>query len=428
LTAAESIYKVKNTIIKTAMDKRKISKLKTVIIFLFCISSSLFAQQAISGEVLDTDTKNPIADATVYINATTIGAATNLQGGFTLTGVTFPCKLIISRVGYDLKTLTINDYSAERNVIQLKQKNIQLSQIEVTGKNTRDKGVEMFRKYFLGSDTWSSKTFLKNDTVLRFRSYTDTVIEKPDTTNYFVLRADNNDLTNTDSIIYEPKIFEIFSVKAQAPLIVDFPSLGYKISIDLVSFHIVKSRTNTICKYMAYYYYQPYEFKSKISDRRYQKNRVEAFNNSREHFCRMLFQNKLQKNGYMVVSDIRSDTATSVRNQFVNLSDYLVYKDNKEAQIVGLKGKTFYIYSFYNYANKPVDMTKEKEYNYKSIDEFWMAHYTYLTNKSTITFASDTCTIKSDGTIFDSKIMFGGKMIKKKIDAMIPDIYLEEKQ
>jgi hypothetical protein len=409
------------------MNKRITSTLKFLAIFLLCINSSVFGQQTISGLVLDADTQSPIVDATVYINGTITGASTNEQGLFALSGVIFPCKLVVSRVGYELKTLTLTEYNAEKLSIHLKQKTIQLSQIEITGKTTRDVNVETFKRYFLGSDIWSTRTFLKNDTVLQFRSYTNTIIEKPDTTNYFILKADNNDLTNSDSITYEPKVFNIFSVKAQAPLIVDFPSLGYKISIDLVSFHIIKSKTSTICKYMAYYYYQPYEFKSKIVDRRYQKNRMEAFNNSREHFCRMMFQNKLKQNGYMVMSDIGNDTATNVKNQFVNLSDFLVHKSDKEAQIVGLKGKTFYIYSFYNYANKPVDMTKPREYDYKSIDDFWMAHYSYLSNKSTITFASDTCAIRSDGTIFDSNIMFGGKIIKKKVDAMIPDIYLEEK-
>jgi len=47
-------------------------------------------------------------------------------------------------------------------------------------------------------------------------------------------------------------------------------------------------------------------------------------------------------------------------------------------------------------------------------------------NNSTITFASDTCTIRSDGTILDEHVLFAGKIIKKKVDAMIPDFFLKD--
>jgi len=406
------------------MKKRIINTLRILVFFLICINSSVSGQLILSGVVQDDDNKNPITDATVYINGTTIGSSTDLNGLFTLTGVILPCKIVVSRVGYNLKTLLLTDYSSDKLIILLKQKTIQLSEIEVTGKNSRATNVAKFSGYFLGSDTWSSKTFLKNEQVLEFKNYSDTFIEKTDTTNYVILKSDNNELSQDENTVFHTKIFDIFSVKAQAPIVVDFPALGYKIFIDLVNFYLIKSPTNTICKYLAYYYYQPYEFKNKTTERKYMKNRQEAFYNSREHFCRMLFQNKLKKNGYLVVSSIEDDYA-SVQSQFTNLNDFIVYKNENEAQIIGLKGKEFHIYGFYTHDNKPIDMSKPKEYKYSSVDEFWLGHYSFLRNKSIIKFASDTCIIRSDGTIFDNNIMFGGKMIKKKIDAMIPDIYIK---
>lgn len=406
--------------------KVKAHSFTVILLFLLCFVSTAFSQQEISGVVLEDVTHNPVADATVYLNGTTIGTSTDSNGLFRLKGVSFPCKMIVSRIGFDLKTVTLNEYNVEVLTVLLKEKAVQLSEIEVTGKNSRDKGVGIFRKYFLGRDSWSTKTFLKNESVLEFKSYTEVFYEKPDTTDYTVLKADNNDLTKSDTIT-EAKTLDIFSVKAKEPVIIDFPSLGYQLFVDLVNFYLIKSETNTICKYLAYYYYKPYEFKSKAVERRYQTNRIDAFYNSREHFFRMLFKNKLKENGYLVVDEgIIDNNSPDIQAQFVNLNDFVTLKNSKEAVISGLNGKTFSIYSFYNYNNKPIDMSKPGKYKFKTIDDFWMANYAYLNEKSTISFAGDSCTIRSDGTIFDEKIMIGGKMIKKKVDAMIPDIYIKE--
>ena len=405
---------------------------KIAVLLLLFISPVVSGQNTITGIVSDNVNIKPIPDATVYINGTTIGTSTNENGLFTLKEVTFPCKLIISRIGYDLMTIDIAQFNPERLTILLREKTIQLSEVEVTGKNSRDKSVQKFRNIFFGSDFWSKKILLENESVLTFSRYTDTIKHEPDSLDKLLEKIELSDLVKNDSVDKD-RILNVFSVRANAPIKVDFPELGFKLSIDLVQFNIIESPGNSICKYLAYYFYQPYPFKNNLVERKFQKKRTEAFYNSKEHFCRSLFSDRLKQNGYVVMEYYINDSTQEIEKEFVNFNDFMRYKSRNESQIVGLKGRTFYIFDFFNYSNKPIDMT-HKRFNYSSENKFWATALDYLTsnkdylgnNNSTITFTSDTCTIRSDGTILDEHVLFAGKIIKKKVDAMIPDFFLKD--
>lgn len=410
-----------------------LSAVQLAVVLLLFIFPHVYGQNTLTGIVSDNVSISPIADVTVYINGTTIGTSTSEDGSFTLRDVTFPCKLIISRVGYELKTMDIAQFTPTKLTILLTEKTIRLSEVEVTGKNSRDKSIERFRNIFLGTDNWSKKILIENDAVLQFSRYADTIKHQPDSLDVLLDRLDLADL-QTNRLNNEPQILNVFSVRANAPIKLDFPELGFKLSVDLVRFKIFENPNNSICKYLAYYFYQPYPFKNNLTERKYQKKRMEAFYNSKEHFCRSLFNNQLKQNGYVVVEYFINDSTQEIEKEFVNFSDFMHYKNRNELQIVGLKDRTFYIYDYFNYGNKPIDLTNKK-FNYKSVDRFWESASKYESSdvgfngkiNSTITFASDTCTIRSDGTIFDESVLFAGKIIRKKVDAMIPDKYLTDK-
>lgn len=409
-----------------------LSAIQIAVFLLLFIFPCVYGQNTITGIVTDNVNMKPIADATVYINGTTIGTSTNESGLFTLKEVQFPCKLIVSRIGYELTTIDVAQYNPERFTILLQEKTVQLSEVEVTGKNSRDKSVQKFRNIFLGSDSWSKKIILENESVLQFSRYTDTIKHKPDSLDILLKKIELSDLVRNDSADNQ-RILNIFSVRANAPIKIDYPELGFKLSVDLVGFKIIESPQASICKYLAYYFYQPYPFKNKMVERKFNKNRTEAFYNSREHFCRALYSDRLKQNGYVAIEYYINDSTQEIEKEFVNFNNYMRYKSRNELQIVGLKGRTFYIFDFFNYNNKPIDMT-HKRFNYSTVDKFWTTALDYRTSNnnylgkinSTITFASDTCTIRSDGTILDENVLFAGKIIKKKVDAMIPDFLLKE--
>jgi hypothetical protein len=405
-------------------DSLKTNYYASEIILILLFSLNLFAngQNSLKGVLLDKDNHAPVADATVYINGTTKGTSTDLNGSFTLNDVSFPCQLMVSRVGYDLKMIDIDNFYVDKLTLYLKEKTVHLSEVKVTGKNTRSHAVEKFREAFIGTDDWGKKAKLLNDSVLVFNTITDTIDIQADTlgsNNQCAGEAKFNGIDSINRLL----ITSTFSVKSKAPLMIDLPALGYKLYVDLVRFYIFDYRNSSVCKYLGYYYFKPYDFVNDRTDRRYRKNRMNAYYNSRDHFCRTVYHNELKRNGYLISGKFLNDSTNQWEQKFINLSDFMTCKDDDQIQIIGKKGETFYLYSFYNYDYKPIDLTNSKKFNFNSFTEFWQDNYTYLKAKSSITFLSDTCTIRSDGTIPNNDIMFGGEISKKKAGAMVPWSY-----
>src|ERR1043165_8795609 len=70
-------------------------------------SLQLFAQQQITGKVIDTAAQQPIVAATVMLKDGSLGTYTNESGQFSLTVPALPAALIISAAGYGAKEMTI---------------------------------------------------------------------------------------------------------------------------------------------------------------------------------------------------------------------------------------------------------------------------------------------------------------------------------
>lgn len=110
------------------MDKIKLLVI-TLGISLFALSSA-FAQSAqVKGVVLDRITNEPLIGVNVGIGGTTLGAATNLEGEFTINRVPEGTQtLIASSIGY-------NNYSEQIDVVAGREQEIKiyLEQVTVTG-------------------------------------------------------------------------------------------------------------------------------------------------------------------------------------------------------------------------------------------------------------------------------------------------------
>ena len=78
---------------------------KTLFLSLLFFYVSSFSQIRISGKVLD-ENNNPIEAASVYLNNTTIGVSTNVDGAFELTIKEGVYELIVSYISY--KTIQYN--------------------------------------------------------------------------------------------------------------------------------------------------------------------------------------------------------------------------------------------------------------------------------------------------------------------------------
>src|ERR1700760_645816 len=75
--------------------------LKRLIFFLIFLPVTAVAQYRISGKILDSATRKPVADASVFLSNASVGTKTNNDGTFTITNVrSGQYDLIVSILGY----------------------------------------------------------------------------------------------------------------------------------------------------------------------------------------------------------------------------------------------------------------------------------------------------------------------------------------
>lgn len=115
--------------------------------FLFLMISMLFlsmginGQVTVTGKVIDEETQEPLMGTAVYLEGTTTGTVTNLEGGFSLNVSREAHTLVFSFLGYLEHTLKINPQDETLNVgtIQLQPNTVGLSEVLVLTSFARDK-------------------------------------------------------------------------------------------------------------------------------------------------------------------------------------------------------------------------------------------------------------------------------------------------
>ncbi len=109
---------------------------KTVIIsFLICLSSLVFAQNRISGTILDSD-NYPVIGAGVMIDGTTTGTVTDIDGAFVLDAAP-GSKITVSSLGFLSVTFTVTDKAVYDLVLQPDSQ--LLEEVVVVGYDTQKK-------------------------------------------------------------------------------------------------------------------------------------------------------------------------------------------------------------------------------------------------------------------------------------------------
>ncbi len=107
---------------------------KQVLFFaVFFLPVLLFAQKNVTGIVRDATTKSPLAGVSVKVSGTNQGTTTDASGNFSLS-VTGTPKLIVSSIGYEEQTVSINDQSILE--ILLKSSSTNLEEIVLTGRRS----------------------------------------------------------------------------------------------------------------------------------------------------------------------------------------------------------------------------------------------------------------------------------------------------
>lgn len=254
------------------MARKIVNRFLICFVWMLLIQAS-FAQSIVEkGLVLDKLTNQPIAGASVFINASGIGAVCGSDGSFNLS------KFIQAQFGHPVLTIVAMGYeTANFNlanhkgavVVYLNPIVRELETVTVTAaeKNGWEKYGKDFIESFLSYSDFSKLCTIENPEVLKF--YYD---------------------PNTNTL----------QVNARKPLIIQNKALGYKITYWLESFeHNYRTR---IMSYSGLTLYEDLirPNKRKAQAAKWLKNREAAYQGSVMHFIRSVHAGKLAESGFVV--------------------------------------------------------------------------------------------------------------------------------
>lgn len=244
------------------MKKKYIS-----IIFLFiCCFAPSFAQStySISGTVKDKD--GVIPSASIYISNYKKSTSTNNNGVFTLSNLTpGNYDILVQMIGYlpYAKNIIISDKSVNVDIV-LKENVTMLNEVVVKPDPNRSAHINLFKRYFIGQTPNAAQCTVINSDVL---------------------------------IINDDRQNSLLSIKSNDFLIIENKALGYRLKYMLEYFEY-DYKTNIIY-YAGFPYFEELKGGSG-KQKKWQKNRINAYNGSVQHFLKSLYDNTAAKEGFII--------------------------------------------------------------------------------------------------------------------------------
>jgi len=235
------------------------------------------ANFSVSGKVLDSGTKEPLAFASVFCQNTTQGTATNKEGSFYMSVKEGGYDLIITYTGYQSRLVRISpEIKTIDLVIELVKEEKSIEEVVIHNSNEVKNGWEKYGQFFLenfiGSTPFSKQCMLLNPEVLKF---------------YFFRKANK------------------LKVMAEEPLIISNYALGYNLRYNLDS--LLYQYKTDICSYIGYGFYE--EMTGSIDSLRlWKKNREKAYYGSRLHFMHSYYDSTLTENGFVLAELNEADS------------------------------------------------------------------------------------------------------------------------
>ena len=245
---------------------------KTVQFILFTfISVFAFSQSnfSVSGKVIDSASREPLAFASVFCQNTTQGTATNKEGSFYLNVKEGGYDLVITYTGYRSRMIRISqDIKTTDLQIEMVKEEKSIEEVVIRSSNEVKDGWTKYGKFFLdnfiGTTPFASQTVLVNPEVLKF---------------YYLRRS------------------EKLKVLADSPLIISNNALGYNLRYNLDSF-LFMYKTD-ICSYRGLGFYEE-KTGTEDSIKLWKKNRERAYFGSRLHFMHSYFDSTLTDKGFII--------------------------------------------------------------------------------------------------------------------------------
>ncbi len=281
-------------------------------IFSICIgllfSVLAFSQDqyfSISGKVVDEKTKQPMPNASVFCQNTTVGTITNAEGNFSLRLKNGGYDLVISYTGYETKMQRVSSGNSENEnmTIELQEQNKSLTEVVVSGSAEVADGWKKYGQFFLdnfiGTTPNASQCNIENKDAVKF---------------YFYKKRNK------------------LKVKATDNLIITNNALGYKIKYQLDSF--VYDYTGKISSYTGYPLFEEMTGTPEQHET-WNKNRFTTYIGSRLHFMRSLYDSTLHDEGFTLELLDENNKPTELKNPY----DSQYYSVDSGDVVINIKGR-----------------------------------------------------------------------------------------
>jgi hypothetical protein len=218
----------------------------------------------ITGRVVDDSTGAPLHFVNVFLSNTTMGAATDAAGNFSITNIPYGnYELVASMVGYEIRVFQVRliEPKTQSIDIRLKSKPIEAPGLAVTAPYPHEwkRQLERFKKLFLGTSRYASQCDILNPEFLEF---------------------DIDEKTG------------IFIAEAGEPLEIENQALGYRIRAHLLDFRF---RSDHDGRYTCIALFEPLESKDERVKRMWAKNRLQAYQGSKRHFFKVLYHKRIKE-------------------------------------------------------------------------------------------------------------------------------------
>ncbi|MBI5859005.1 MAG: carboxypeptidase-like regulatory domain-containing protein [Sphingobacteriales bacterium] len=265
-------------------------KLRLFFFLLFSgISFISYSQFNVTGMVLDSGSREPLAAASIFCQNTTLGTYTNKQGEFSISLKSGGYDLIISYTGYQTQTIRVGE-NVKLEVLMVKEDK-SLSEVVIKTSNEVPNGWEkygdFFVKNFIGATPNAAKTTIQNPEVLKF---------------FYYKRSNKLKVLTTDAIQISNN------------------ALGYNIRYQLDSF--VYYYTTDISSYRGYCFFTEMEGTDSLK-KTWEPARSKTYYGSKLHFMRSYYDSTLQDDGWII--DMLDETDNKKFNKVKDVYDSSYY-------------------------------------------------------------------------------------------------------
>jgi hypothetical protein len=258
----------------------------------------------VSGKVVDEKTKQPMPNASVFCQNTTIGTITNADGNFSLKLSNGGYDLVVSYTGYETKMQRISNGNNENDAmtIEMKEEDKNLGAVVIAASFEVADGWNKYGAFFLdnfiGTTPNASQCNIENKEVLKF---------------YFYKKRNK------------------LKVRAAENVIITNNALGYKIKYQLDSF--VYDYTTKIGSYTGYPLFEELQGTPEQQET-WKKNRFNTYIGSRLHFMRSLYDSTLNDEGFTL--ELLNGKNKSI--QLDNPYDSQFYSVDSGDVVINIKG------------------------------------------------------------------------------------------